>query len=152
MLWVLKRTVSMRRFFWAPKYLLKLMGKKIFTIYAENFCLSKPVIVYIFIPRDEEFAEGDQRPTDQHLPQHPVANNSQLFVGRNPFLDVRLLLLFSCKCIYIVKLLLLHRWASTWENLSSGVSEQQRLRILPVWSAPLLFPFLDLDTSDISIF
>ena len=29
MLWVLKRIVSMRRFFWA---LLKLMGKKIFTI------------------------------------------------------------------------------------------------------------------------
>ena len=32
MLWVLKRTVSMRRFFWAPKTYVKLMGKKIFTI------------------------------------------------------------------------------------------------------------------------
>ena len=31
MLWVLKRTISMRRFFWAPKHMLKLMGKKIFT-------------------------------------------------------------------------------------------------------------------------
>ena len=32
MLWVLKRTVSMRRFFEHPKHMLKLMGKKIFTI------------------------------------------------------------------------------------------------------------------------
>ena len=40
MLWVLKRTVSLRRFFWShldgsfehPKHMLKLMGKKIFTI------------------------------------------------------------------------------------------------------------------------
>ena len=32
MLWVLKRTVSMRQFFWAPKHVLKIMGKKIFTI------------------------------------------------------------------------------------------------------------------------
>ena len=31
MLWVLKRTVSMRRFFEHPKHMLKLMGKKIFT-------------------------------------------------------------------------------------------------------------------------
>ena len=28
MLWVLKRPVSMRRFFWAPKNMLKLMGKE----------------------------------------------------------------------------------------------------------------------------
>ena len=32
MLWVLKRTVSMRRFFCGPKHMLKIMGKKIFTI------------------------------------------------------------------------------------------------------------------------
>ena len=33
MLWVLKRTVSMRRLFWAPKTYVKTdMGKKIFTI------------------------------------------------------------------------------------------------------------------------
>ena len=36
MLWVLKRTVSMRRFFWAPKHMLKLMGKEIFTILRWN--------------------------------------------------------------------------------------------------------------------
>ena len=27
-----------------PKHMLRCMGKKIFTIYAENFCLSKPVL------------------------------------------------------------------------------------------------------------
>ena len=32
MLWVLKRTVSMRRFFWALKTYVKTDGKKIFTI------------------------------------------------------------------------------------------------------------------------
>ena len=38
MLWVLKRTVSMRHYFWTPKTYAKNMGKKIFTIYIENFC------------------------------------------------------------------------------------------------------------------
>ena len=32
MLWVLKKTVSMRRFFWAPKHMFKLMDKKIIAI------------------------------------------------------------------------------------------------------------------------
>ena len=32
MLRVLKRTVSMRRFFWAPKHVFELMGKKIIKI------------------------------------------------------------------------------------------------------------------------
>ena len=32
MLWVLKRTVSMRRSFKRQKHMLKVMGKKIFTI------------------------------------------------------------------------------------------------------------------------
>ena len=46
MLWVLKRTVSMRRFFWAPKHMLKLMGKKTFTKFTQksfvylNLCYS----------------------------------------------------------------------------------------------------------------
>ena len=45
MLWALKRTLSMRRFFWAPRtYMFKLMSKKIFTILrCFFFCLSKPV-------------------------------------------------------------------------------------------------------------
>ena len=38
MLSVLKRTVSMRGFFWA-----KMMDKKIFTYNAKTFCLSKPM-------------------------------------------------------------------------------------------------------------
>ena len=32
MLWELKRTLSMRQFFWATKHMLKIMIKKIFTI------------------------------------------------------------------------------------------------------------------------
>ena len=42
MLWVLKRTHSGDSFE-HPKHMLKLMNKKIFTVYAEIFCLSKPV-------------------------------------------------------------------------------------------------------------
>ena len=34
-----------RRFFWAPKTYAKIMGKKIYTIYAEVYSLSKPVYV-----------------------------------------------------------------------------------------------------------
>ena len=36
-LWVLKRTVSVKRFFWAPKTYAKIMGKKIFTILRWKF-------------------------------------------------------------------------------------------------------------------
>ena len=37
MLWVLKRTISMRRFFWAPKTnAIWTTGKKIFTFYAQS--------------------------------------------------------------------------------------------------------------------
>ena len=37
MLWVLKKTVSIRWSFRAPKKMFKLMDKKIFTIFAQNF-------------------------------------------------------------------------------------------------------------------
>ena len=55
MFWVLKRTVLLYSkepsqvdgSFEHPKHMLKLMGKKIFTILAENFRLSKPVYVHI---------------------------------------------------------------------------------------------------------
>ena len=40
MLWVLKRTVSMRRFFLAPKNMFKLMHKKIFAILRKLFLLN----------------------------------------------------------------------------------------------------------------
>ena len=36
MLWVLKRIVSMRRCFEHPKHMLKIMGKKIFTILRQD--------------------------------------------------------------------------------------------------------------------
>ena len=40
MLWLLKRTISMRQFFWAQKHMLKLTGKKIFTFLRWKFvCL-----------------------------------------------------------------------------------------------------------------
>ena len=48
MLWVLKRTVSMRQFFLAPKHMLKIRGKKIFTILRWNFRLSKPMFLQHF--------------------------------------------------------------------------------------------------------
>ena len=41
MLWVLKRTVSMRPFFEHPKDMLKLMGKKILKIYLSNILFIK---------------------------------------------------------------------------------------------------------------
>ena len=48
MLWLLKRTALMRWFFWAPKHMLKIMGKKIFTHYADNFCFK----IYAFNKND----------------------------------------------------------------------------------------------------
>ena len=42
MLWVLKRTVSMRRIFWAPKNMFKLMDKKTLAILRKLFLLSWP--------------------------------------------------------------------------------------------------------------
>ena len=45
MLWVLKRTVSMRQFFWAQ--MLKLMGKKISTIlFPSILYISEPIKSY----------------------------------------------------------------------------------------------------------
>ena len=46
MLWVLKRTVLMRRFFWAHQNLcFKLWVGRDFQFYAQKFCLSKLMIV-----------------------------------------------------------------------------------------------------------
>ena len=39
MLWVLKRTVAMRRFFWAPNYRLNLMCKKNINNFTLNICV-----------------------------------------------------------------------------------------------------------------
>ena len=44
MLWVLTRTVSMRRFFWAPKTYVKTNGKEKIYNFMLFFLLSKPVI------------------------------------------------------------------------------------------------------------
>ena len=44
MLWVLKRTISMRRFFLSTQNIcLKLKVRKYLQFYAENFCLSEPL-------------------------------------------------------------------------------------------------------------
>ena len=51
MLWVLKRTVSMRQFFCQfehPKQMLKLMDKKIVQFHAEKFYLSGPMFAFAF--------------------------------------------------------------------------------------------------------
>ena len=47
MLWVLKRTVSMRRFFKHPKHMLKMMGKKIITILHAKILLNW---TYVYVP------------------------------------------------------------------------------------------------------
>ena len=47
MLWVLKRTVSMRRFFWAPKHMIKLMDKKFITIERKLFLLNWPYVMQV---------------------------------------------------------------------------------------------------------
>ena len=46
MLWVLKRNVSMRRFFEDPKHILNLMGKKIY-VWIYNFMLKNCVYLNI---------------------------------------------------------------------------------------------------------
>ena len=69
MLWVLKRTVSMRCSFEHPKHMLKLMGKKIYTLFAENFCLSKPVYVSVTMETEkDEVMEEAQEDCDKEMP------------------------------------------------------------------------------------
>ena len=46
MLWVLKITVLMRRFFEQPKHMLKLMGKKIIAILRSSFLLIWPYVTF----------------------------------------------------------------------------------------------------------
>ena len=41
--------------------MLKLMNKKILTFYAENFCISKPVVMFLLVPSS---AEETQRQTE----------------------------------------------------------------------------------------
>ena len=43
MLWVLKRTIPMRRFFWAPKTYVKIDGLENIYNFTLKFVLSKPV-------------------------------------------------------------------------------------------------------------
>ena len=53
MLWVLKRTVSLRRFFEHTKHMLKIIGKKKITILRRFFCclnLSLPFVIYLGQP------------------------------------------------------------------------------------------------------
>ena len=46
MLWVVKSTVSMRRFILAPTHMLKLRERKYLQFTTESFCLSEPVLQY----------------------------------------------------------------------------------------------------------
>ena len=49
MLWVLKRTVSMRRFFEHPKHILKLMDKKLLTIILSKCLLCRFSYIIILV-------------------------------------------------------------------------------------------------------
>ena len=58
MLWVLKRTVSMRRFFWAPKHMLRLMGKEILTSLSSKILLPPhEILVLIALLCNEGYNE-----------------------------------------------------------------------------------------------
>ena len=48
MLWVLKESSQLDGSFEHPKHMLKIMGKKIFTILPCFFCLSKPKVILIY--------------------------------------------------------------------------------------------------------
>ena len=56
MLWILKRSVSMRRFFWAPKTYVKTDGyENIYNYMLKKFCLSKldqPMWLWYFITKN----------------------------------------------------------------------------------------------------
>ena len=59
MLWVLKRTVSMRRFFDHPKHTLKLMGITLLTILRSFFvCLSKPMKWFLHMDSEDSDKTG----------------------------------------------------------------------------------------------
>ena len=73
MLWVLKRTVSMRRFFLAPKTYVKTdQLENIYNFMLKFFCLSKPMGYYILINIQKmnsffEFGPREQPVCDKHL-------------------------------------------------------------------------------------
>ena len=50
MLWVHKRTVSMRHSFEHPKHTFKVMGRKYLQLYADKFWLFKPVVMTLVGP------------------------------------------------------------------------------------------------------
>ena len=58
MLWVLKRTVSMRRFLLAPKTYVKTDGQINFTIYDEKLRISKPVAYIAYNMNQNQTAPG----------------------------------------------------------------------------------------------
>ena len=80
MLWVLKKTVSVRWFFSAPKTYAKnyLTVRKYLQFYAEIFCLSKPVNIYfiyryngravIYFPHKTSQQQPSLRPGYQYMP------------------------------------------------------------------------------------
>ena len=83
MLWVLKRTVSMRRFFWAPKTYVKTDGyvRKYLQFYAEKMCLSKPVdyrIIFIKV-----FQNFEQQLPKIQTRQTQIKLNNFLFLNQN---------------------------------------------------------------------
>ena len=49
MLWVLKRTVSMRRFFEHPKQMFKLSDQKLLTILRPNICLFGGLTLFVIL-------------------------------------------------------------------------------------------------------
>ena len=83
MFWVLKRTVKIRRFFWAPKTYVKTNGKKKYSqFYAEKFCLSWAMIHTWQSHSHKSWFLLDHRPwqmpnthSRQHLSHEPLQRN-----------------------------------------------------------------------------
>ena len=75
MLWVIKRTVSMREFFEHPKLMIKLRNKKVNTILCSVFvfiwtCVRKVTII------DHSYSEFDQEIPQSHTADQPMAHST----------------------------------------------------------------------------
>ena len=84
MVWVFKRTVSMRRSFEHPKHMLKLMGQNIFSIFTiKVFCLSDPCLCFsysVFLTNRLHYIHGYHNPD--------ATMGKEVYRGLNTSVDV----------------------------------------------------------------
>ena len=128
---------------------LKEIGKQIF---CEFFKIS-----YLHAKNTDEFLNQKTQYTDLFpkmlkISIRSINESTYLIVGAVIFsvVDIFIIIILDCIIYVCADLLPLYlwkqhffkevktRWATSWENLSYAICEQQR-RICAVWSAPLLF-------------